>query len=87
MFKQCCFWLLVFFTNVMAAQNFNVSGSVNDQENLPLPGATVELLQNDGEQLTATVTDGKGQFLFKRYSKRKLSIKNSLSDLKPFKRN
>ncbi|MEZ5056586.1 MAG: TonB-dependent receptor [Saprospiraceae bacterium] len=75
MFKQCCFWLLVFFTNVMAAQNFNVSGSVNDQENLPLPGATVELLQNDGEQLTATVTDGKGQFLLKGIPKGNYQLK------------
>jgi hypothetical protein len=75
MFKQCCFWVLVFFTNVLTAQNFNVSGSVNDQDNLPLPGATVELIQNDGSQLTATVTDGKGQFLLKGIPKGNYQLK------------
>jgi len=76
--EKTLLYLFLLLPCLSQAQGLSISGTILDQEAaIPLPGAHVQLLYPWEEEVQSTVTNDKGQFIFKEVEKGGYKIKVS----------
>ncbi len=76
--QRTLLFLFLLLPCLLQAQGLSIAGTILDQEaTAPLPGAHVQLLYPWEEEILSTVTDDKGQFIFKDVEKGGYKLKVS----------
>lgn len=67
--KSFALAVLMLLSAALGAQNFSISGKIVDEQNAPLPGATISLQHPWGEAVKNAVSDPNGSFALRQVPK------------------